>query len=48
MSLKGNILGTLVLRPDMIFFSFLWVCLSEIRVLFVLLITSCFLFCFDS
>ena len=27
MSLKGNILGTLVLRPDMIFFSFLWVCL---------------------
>ena len=22
MSLKGNILGTLVLRPDMIFFSF--------------------------
>ena len=49
MSLKGNILGTLVLRPDMIFFSFLWVCLSEIRVLFVLLIMSCFLFfCFDS
>ena len=44
MSLKGNSLGTLVLRPDM-FFSCLWVHLFlEIRVLFVLLIMNCGLF----
>ena len=42
MSSKGNILGTLVLRRAMMFFSLLWVCLSEIRVLFVLLTMSCF------
>ena len=42
MSLKGNILGTLVLRRDMMFFSSLWVRLFlEIRVFFVLLMTNC-------
>ena len=42
MSLKGNILGTLVLRRDMMFFSCLWVRLFlEIRVFFVLLMTNC-------
>ena len=46
MSLKGNILGTLVLRPDMMFFLFfLWVRLFlEISVRFVLLIMNCGLF----
>lgn len=45
MSFKGNILGTLVLRPDMMFFSCLWVRLFlEISVLFVLLIMNCGLF----
>ena len=45
MSLKGNILGTLVLRPDMMFFSCLWARLFlEIRVLLVLLIMNCGLF----